>query len=468
MESQRSEGSALDDAATQAFTEGLGGEVLRPGDEAYDSARRVWNGMIDRRPALIARCLGVADVQAAVRFAREHKLLVAVRGGGHNVAGNAVAEGGIVIDLSRMRAVRVDPTRRTARAESGATWGELDHEAAVHGLATTGGAVSTTGIAGLTLGGGVGWLARRFGLACDNLLSVDLVTADGRLLTASASEHADLFWGVRGGGGNFGVVTSFEYQLHPVGPVLGGMVLYPLEQAGALARFYRDFAAGAPEELSALLLFLVAPPLPILPPHLHGASLAGVMVCYSGPLAQGQEVLRPLRAFGTPVLDRILPMPYTAMQRLLDDGSPPGLLNYWKAGFLRELSDDSVATLAEHASRTTLPGQMVEIFQFDGAVNRVGPEETAFSHRNGKFDFTAVAKWSEPADSERYIAWARDFYRAMEPFTTGGVYVNYLGEEGEERVKAAYGSNYARLVALKNQYDPTNLFQLNQNIKPTV
>jgi FAD/FMN-containing dehydrogenase len=459
---------ALDEAAIQSLKNSLRGALIRPTDASYEAARRVWNGMIDKRPALIVRCAGPADVIAAVRFAREQHLLVAVRGGGHNVSGNAVCAGGLVIDLSPMRSVRVDPLQRTARAEGGATWGDFDHETHAHGLATTGGAVSSTGIAGLTLGGGVGWLARKYGLTCDNLLSADVVTADGCFVTASAAEHTDLFWGLRGGGGNFGVVTSFEYQLHPVGTVLGGMVLHTMDRARDLARFYRDFASAAPEALASLLLFVVAPPLPILPAHLHGVPLAGVTVCYAGPIAQGEEVVRPLRQFGAPVVDEIGPLPYPAMQRMIDAGSPPGLLNYWKAGFLNGLSDAAIETIVEHAGRATAPGMMTEIFQFDGAVNRIGPEETAFSHRNGRFDFTAVAKWTDPADSQRYITWAREFYQAMEPFTTGAVYVNYLGVEGESRVRAAYGANYERLVALKNAYDPTNLFRLNQNIKPTV
>jgi FAD/FMN-containing dehydrogenase len=451
-----------------AFEAGLRGALIRPAEADYDAARAVWNGMIDRRPALIVRCAGVTDVIAAVNFAREQGLLVAVRGGGPNVAGNAVCDGGLVIDLSRMRSVRVDPVRRTARAEGGATWGDLDHEAATHGLATTGGAVSTTGIAGLTLGGGVGWLARRFGLACDNLLAVDVVTADGRWLTASADEHADLFWGVRGGGGNFGIVTSFEYRLHPVGMVLGGVVLHPRERARDLLRFYREFAAAAPEELASLFFFQFVPPLAFLPLDLRGAPLVGVMFCYSGPPERGAAVVQPLRQFGAPVVEQVAAMPYPAMQRMLDAGSPPGVRNYWKAGFLTELGDGAVEAVVAHVTHAAQPGPLLEIFQFDGAVNRVGPHETAFSHRDGTFDFTAIAKWTDPAETQEQIAWVRALHQALEPFTTGGVYVNYLGDEGDERVRAAYGANYERLVALKNTYDPTNFFRLNQNVRPTV
>jgi FAD/FMN-containing dehydrogenase len=459
---------ALDEAALAALAAlraGLRGDVILPGDADYESARLVWNGMIDKRPGLIARCAGPADVLAAVRFAREHELLVAVRGGGHNVAGNATCDGGMVIDLSRMRAVRVDPTWQIAWAEGGATWGDLDREAEAHGLATTGGAVSTTGIAGLTLGGGVGWLARKHGLACDNLLAADVVTADGRLLTASAEEHADLFWGLRGGGGNFGVVTTFAYRLHPLGTVLGGMVVHPVEQAHEVLRFFRAYAAGAPEELSALFYFFVAPAAPFLPPHVHGRPVAALAVCYAGPPEQGAAVLRPLRTFGAPLADTIQPMPYSAMQRLVEQGSVPRQKNYWKAAFFRALDDAAVEALSARMEAVRAPGPFVEIFQFNGAVNRVAPEATAFAHRHASFDLTIGAKWLDPAETEAQIAWVRETYHAVEPSTTGAVYVNYLGDEGAERVRAAYGANYDRLVALKRAYDPTNFFRLNQNIR---
>lgn len=457
---------ALDDTAVSRLARELRGELIHPGDATYDGARRVWNGMIDRRPALIARCAAPDDVIAAAGFAREHGLLVAVRGGGHNVAGNATCDGGLVIDLTPMRAVVVDPERRTARAEGGARWGELDAAAAAHGLATTGGAVSTTGIAGLTLGGGVGWLARKHGLTCDNLRAVEIVTADGRLLVANEHEHADLFWAVRGGGGNFGVVTAFEYRLHPLTTVLGGMVLHPIERAGEALRFFRAFAAGAPEELSTLFYFFVAPPVTFLPPELHNTPLVGLAVCYAGDPAQGEEVLRPLRRFGPPLVDEIRPTPYTAMQRLIDAGSPPGLRNYWKAGFLRGLDDDAIATIAAHLARANAPGPFLEVFQFNGAVNRVAPDATAFAHRAAQFDLTIGAKWTDPAADAHQIGWVRDCYTALEPFTTGGVYVNYLGDEGEQRVRAAYGANYDRLATVKARYDPDNLFRMNQNITP--
>jgi len=458
----------LDDQVVSRLARDLRGELIRPGDARYDSARRVWNGMIDRRPALIVRCAAPDDVTAAVGFARENGLVVAVRGGGHNVAGNATCDDGLVIDLSPMRAVVVDPERRTARAKGGARWGDLDMAAAAHGLATTGGAVSTTGIAGLTLGGGVGWLARKHGLTCDNLRAAEVVTADGRLLTADEHEHADLFWAVRGGGGNFGVVTAFEYRLHPLTTVLGGMVLHPIERAAEALRFFRAFAASAPEALSTLFYFFVAPPVTFLPPELCNRPLAGLAVCYAGDPAEGEEVLRPLRRFGPPLVDEIRPMPYTAMQRLIDAGSPPGLRNYWKAGFLKGLDDDAIAAIAAHLTRATEPGPFLEVFQFNGAVNRVAPDATAFAHRGASFDLTIGAKWTDPAADVRQIGWVRDCYAALEPFTTGGVYVNYLGDEGEQRVRAAYGANYDRLAAVKATYDPHNLFRLNQNITPAL
>ncbi len=456
----------LDAQAVEQFRASLRGELILPDDPPYESARRVWNGMIDKRPALIVRCAGVADVIRAVGFAREQGLLVAVRGGAHNVTGNATCDGGIVIDLGAMRGVRVDPARRTLRAEAGCRWRDVDDEAWAHGLAMPGGAVSSTGIAGLTLGGGVGWLSRRFGLTCDNLLAVDLVTADGRFLSASADEHPDLFWGVRGGGGNFGIVTSFEYQVHPLDHVTAGLVVYTLEQAREVVRFYREFASAAPEELTTLLVFAVSTPTPTLPPALYGVPVIGMMLCYSGPPEREEELLRPVRQLGTPLFSQIGPTPYPQLQRMLDAGSPAGLRNYWKAGFLTGLDDDAVTTIVKHCRRGTMPGIMLEVFQFDGAVNRVAPQATAFAHRGARFDFTAVAKWRDPADDERYITWARDFYEAMRPHMTGGVYVNYLGVEGAERVRAAYGANYDRLAALKAYYDPTNLFRHNQNIPP--
>lgn len=462
-------GVVVEEAAIRQLKSDLRGELLRPGDVGYDQARQVWNGMIDRHPALIARCLGAADVITAVSFARASDLLVAVRGGGHNVAGNAVCDGGIVIDLSRMKGIRVDPTRRLARAQPGLTWGDVDHETQAFGLALTGGTASTTGISGFTLGGGFGWLARKHGLACDNLLSADVVTAAGEFLQASPAENEDLFWGIRGGGGNFGIVTSFQFQLHPLGPVLGGMVLYPLAKAREVLRHYRDYIATAPDELATIVSCSTAAQAPHLPAHIRGTSVIAIIGCYAGPTEEGERVLQPLRQFGPPEADLFRVMPYTALQKMLDAGNPPGLHNYWKAEFIRALGDDGIDTLVAHAERRESPMSKVFLGHLGGAVSRVGEEATAYSHRAAPFLFTANAMWPDPKESDRHIGWTRDFWQAMQPFSAGGVYVNFLSNEGEDRVRAAYTPRvYQRLVALKNKYDPANFFSLNQNIKPTV
>jgi hypothetical protein len=372
----------LDGEAVQELAAGLGGEVIQSGDERYEAARRVWNGMIDRRPALIIRCAGVSDVLAAVGFARTHDLAVAVRGGGHGIAGFGTCDGGLVIDLSPMRGVRVDPERRVARAQGGVTWGELDHETQAFGLATTGGLISTTGIAGLTLGGGFGWLARSYGLACDNLISVDVVTADGRLLTASEDENPDLFWGVRGGGGNFGVVTSFEYRLHPIGPVVfGGALFYPIDQAADFFRFYGDWSAGTPEELGDSIALLVAPPAPFVPEELQGTPMIGIAIGYLGPLEQGEQAIAGLRAFGPPAIDLLGPLPYTALQAMFDAFYPHGLCSYWKSEYLEHLHSDLVETMLEHFAQRTSPLSQVFVEHYGGAVARVRPGESAVSHR---------------------------------------------------------------------------------------
>lgn len=451
----------LDEAAIQELRAGLRGALLHPGDDHYETARRVWNGMIDRKPALIIRCAGVADVITAVNFARTNNLLVSVRGGSHSAAGNAVCEGGLMIDLSLMKGIRVDPVRRTARAEPGLTWGEFDHETQAFGLATTGGFVPSTGIAGLTLGGGLGYLMRRFGLTCDNLLSVDLVTAAGQLLTASETENADLFWGVRGGGGNFGIVTSFEYRLHAVGPmVLGGFIFHPLPRAKEVSQFYRQFTRTSPDELTTHLAFATSP---------DGHPVVAFILCYSGPLEKGEEVIRPLREFGSPVADTVGPMPYTAVQALGGPLYPPNRLNYWKSSFLKELSDDAIETMIAQFATVPSPFSAAALEELGGVVSRVGRDETAFGERSAHYNLIITSEWIDPAESEKNIQWARDFWEAMQPFESEAVYVNYLGTEGEDRIKAAYGpTKYERLVALKNKYDPTNFFRLNQNIKPTV
>jgi FAD/FMN-containing dehydrogenase len=461
MAQQRMADPTLGEETIAAFKATLRGTLLRAGDAGYDEARTLWNAMIDKHPALIVRCAGVADVISAVNFARTHDLLVAVRGGGHNVAGNAVCDGGLMIDLSPMKSVRVDPVQRTARAEGGTTWDEFDHETQAFGLATTGGVIPTTGIAGLTLGGGIGWLMGKHGLSCDNLLSVDIVTADGQLRHASASDNADLFWGVRGGGGNFGVVTSFEYQLHTVGQILGGMVIHPLEKAPEVLRFFRDFTRTAPDALIAVASLLTAP---------DGAPVVALIACYNGPQAEGEKVLQPLRTFGPPLVDQIGPMAYTALQHMLVEGFPPGQQNYWKSNFLRDLSDDAIAVIVDGFKRAPAPTSAVAIEYIGGAVSRVRDDATAFNHRHSPYNLLIIGIWPNAADNAANIRWVREFWDAAQPFSSGGVYVNYLGQtadEGAERIKEAYGvAKYERLLALKKQYDPTNLFRLNQNINP--
>jgi FAD/FMN-containing dehydrogenase len=462
-------GPHVDEVAIEEFKAGLRGALLRPGDDGYDAARRVWNGMIDRTPALIARCAGVADVIAAVHFARKTGLPVTVRGGGHNVTGTAVCDGGLMIDISPMKGIRVDPQALTARAQAGLTWGEFDHETQAFGLAVTGGQISTTGIAGLTLGGGIGWLMRRCGLVVDNLLSADVVTAEGRFVTASATENEDLFWGLRGGGGNFGIVTSFEYRLHPVGPiVMAGMALYPAEQAGGLLRFYRSYMATAPDEVLAMVGFLTAPPAPFVPPHLHGAPVVGMLFCYAGPVDEAAPQVERLRAFGPPAVDLIGPMPYTVVQQMFDAGQPAGMQVYVKSAHLVDLRDEVIEALVDHAARVTSPLSALIVLPMGGAVARVPAGATAFSHRAAPFDYVCYSQWTDPAEHDRHVRWARDLAEAMRPYAHG-VYVNELGDLGDDVVREAYPpETYARLVVLKNKYDPTNMFRFNQNIKPTV
>jgi FAD/FMN-containing dehydrogenase len=423
---------------------------------------------IDKRPALIARCTGVADVIRAVEFAEEHQLPVAVRGGGHNVAGHGTCDGGIVIDLSAMRGIGLDLVRRRATAQAGATWGDLDHETQAYGLATTGGMVSTTGLAGLTLGGGIGWLMRKHGLACDNLLAAEIVTAGGRVVRANADENSDLFWGIRGGGGNFGIATSFEFRLHPVGPmVIGGPIFFPADQDGEVLGFYREWVRGVPDELTTLLSLATAPAAPFLPKAIHGRRVAIVISCFAGEPQDAAALLRPLREFGSPIADLIGPMPYEALQTLVDSDWGSGAHNYFKSGYLQRLDDAAIETLVGWHARVESPLSEIHLQHLGGAVARVAEGETAFAHRNAPFLLNVLARWINPAGSETNIDWARNVYTSMTPFATGGVYVNFLGEEGHDRVRAAYGKNtYDRLVQLKNTYDPSNLFRINQNIAP--
>jgi FAD/FMN-containing dehydrogenase len=440
------------------FKAGLRGQLLSPGDDGYDRARRLWNGMFDRQPALIARCAGAADVIRAVNFARDNQLAVAVRGGGHSFPGHSVCDGGLVIDLSAMKAIRVDLRTRTVRAQAGVKWIEFDHETQAFGLATTGGTDGDTGIAGLTLGGGLGWLSSKYGLTIDNLVSADVVTADGRLLTASATENQDLFWGLRGGSGNFGVVTSFEYQLHAVGPtILGGMVAYPLGRAKEVLRFYRHFAKAAPDDVTTYAAFVTPP---------GGETVAALFCCYCGPLDKGEEVIRPLRSLGSPVQDLLGPMPYVAQQRLFDGAFPAGSYYYAKAGSLADLTDEAIDVFAEYVATKPSPLSGVLVQTVCGAASRVASDATAFPHRRLPYAPVIVSQWLDAATSEKNVGWARDFWKALHPLAGGGVYVNDLSYDDADRVRTAYGANYDRLAALKKAYDPDNLFRLNPNITP--
>lgn len=446
----------IDRRAATDLRSALRGDLLLPGADGYDTARRIFNAMIDRRPAAIARCAGAADVVACLGFARAHRLEVSVRGGGHNVSGKAVGDGGLLVDLTMMKSVRVDPVRRSARAEPGLTLGELDRECQAFGLATPTGIVSATGIAGLTLGGGIGWLGGKHGLACDNVTSVDLVTADGRLLVASPRDHADLFWAVRGGGANLGVATSFEYRLHEVGRVLGGAVVWPLDQARQVLRFYDDFAHGCPDELSVNAGFASAE---------DGTAVLGVAVAWIGPPEMGKRLLKPLRSFGRPLADMIGPMSFVDLQRAGDAAFPRDRRHYWKAGFLRRLEPAAVDTLIHFAATRPSPHTQIGLQQMHGAAARVPAADTAFAHRHDQWDCLMLSQWESPTDDERNIRWTRDLHAALEPYLERAVYVNDLGDDEPDRVRAAYGTNYDRLVAIKAKYDPDNFFHLNQNIR---
>jgi FAD/FMN-containing dehydrogenase len=453
--------TSISDGLTQvaaAFT----GQLLQPLDAGYEEARRVQNGLIDKRPFLIARCRNVADVVDAVNLAREHNLEVAVKGGGHNPAGRATVDGGLMIDLSLMRGLHVDPKARTAQAQGGATWGEYNRETQIHALASTGGVVSSTGVGGLTLGGGLGWLLGKHGLAIDNLRSVQLVTAEGRVVTASTDENPDLFWGVRGGGGNFGVATSLEYALHPVGPTItGGLVAHPFARARETLRFFRDTtSASIPDELAVFGALTHAP-------DGSGNKLAGLIACHCGSLADGEAALKPIKAFGPPVMDALGPMPYTAMNQMIDGNFPKGALNYWKSSFMASLSDEAIDAIATCYESVPSPMCGVVLEHFHGAATRVGVTDTAFPHRSDGYNLLFLTQWTDPADTDRCIKWTRDSYVALKPFMAQGRYVNYLdADEAGDPVADAYGPNYQRLRQLKKKFDPTNFFHLNQNIQP--
>jgi FAD/FMN-containing dehydrogenase len=438
------------------------GRLLQPADPGYEEARRVHNGLVDKRPAVIAQCRGVADVADAVALARTLNLEVAVRGGGHNVAGRATVDGGLMIDLSPMKGIHVDPTTRRAWAQGGVTWGEFDRETQVHGLATTGGMVSSTGVAGLTLGGGIGYLMGKYGLAIDNLISADVVTAEGRVLKASHGEHHDLFWGLRGAGANFGVVASLEFQLHPVGPtIVGGLVAYPFAAAREVLRAFRDLAATLPDEL-------VAYPALVHAPDGSGTKLAAIALGHCGLPSDGEAATVPIKRLGSPVIDEIGPITYCQLNAMLDADYPKGALNYWKSSFLAQLSDGAIDTMIECFARCPSPLSELALEHIHGAVTRVGIGDTAFPHRTEGYNFLVLAQWLDKAETDRCVAWARDTYSAMRPFLASGRYVNYLDHDDDpgDQIATAYGPNYARLQKLKATYDPSNLFHMNQNVRP--
>ncbi|HEY7968051.1 MAG TPA: FAD-binding oxidoreductase [Solirubrobacteraceae bacterium] len=456
---------SVDPGALEGLRAAIRGEVVAPGDAAYDEARAVWNGMIDRRPALVARCAETADVVAAVNFARDQGLVVAVRGGAHNVAGNATCDDGLVIDLSPMKRVVVDGDARTARAGGGLTWGDFDRATQAAGLATTGGLVSTTGIAGFTLGGGVGWLMRRHGLACDNMIGAEVVCADGRVIEASGDP--ELLWGLRGGGGNFGVVTEFEFALHPVSTVLGGLVAWPLERARDVLRFWRSWTASPPEELCTLAAILYGPPEPFIPPELHGAPIIAIACFHTDPEGSAQADVAPLRELEPPV-DVLSPMPYTVVQSLFDASAPPGLRSYWRSSYMNEISDEAIDVLLGHAGSLPFPMGAVHIHQLGGEMARVGETDTAYGNRSASFLTNFLGVWPDPAQDSDNIAWVRAISDAMAPHGTGARYVNFLAEEGEAGVRSSYDADtFARLQKLKARYDPENFFHLNQNIPPS-
>jgi FAD/FMN-containing dehydrogenase len=457
--------AALDAETVQAFKARLRGALIQPGDEAYEVARKVYNGMIDKRPALIAQCVDVADVMSAVNFAREHELLVAVRGGGHNGPGLGTCDDGLVIDLSRMKGIRADPAARTVRVEGGCVWGDVDHATHPFGLATPSGFISSTGVGGLTLGGGIGYLTRAYGLTIDNLLGVDMVLADGSFVTANADDHPDLFWAARGGGGNFGVVTSFLFRLHPVSTVYGGPMFWPLDRAGEVLRFWREFILNAPEDINGWFAVVTVPPAEPFPQQYQMRKACAIVWCYTGPLEKAAELFAPIRAL-SPIIDFAGEIPWPALQTLFDALYPAGLQWYWKADFFRDLDEPAIELITKYAAQLPTMHSTMHLYPINGAAHHVGPEDTAFSYRDANFAEVIVGVDPDPANNERMIAWARDYWLAMHPYSAGGGYINMMMDEGEANVKAAYRDNYARLARVKATYDPKNLFHVNQNIKP--
>jgi FAD/FMN-containing dehydrogenase len=456
----------LEETAIQELASHLRGTLLRPSDAGYEQARQVYNGMINKYPALIACCVDVADVIAAVNFARDHQLRLAVRGGGHNGPGLGTCDNGLVIDLSGMKSVRVDPLARTARVEGGCTLGEVDHATHPFGLAIPSGIMSTTGIGGLTLGGGIGSLSRSLGLTIDNLLGVDVVLADGSFMIANAEEHADLFWAVRGGGGNFGVVTSFLFRLHPISTIYGGPMLWPFEQAEGVMKFWRDFILHAPEEINGWFVFLMVPPAPPFPEQFHLQKMCAIVWCYSGALDKADEAFQPIRMSIPPTMDFAGPIPWPALQSLFDTLTPPGMQWYWKTDFFTDLSDKAIELHLKYAAQLPTMLSTTHLYPINGAVHRVGTTETAFSYREANFAEVILGIDSDPANNERMIRWARDYWMALHPYSAGGGYVNMMMDEGTDSVQAAYRDNYTQLAQIKARYDPNNLFRVNQNIKP--
>jgi FAD/FMN-containing dehydrogenase len=457
----------LSEDSVKEFKSNLRGSVIEPGDKGYDDARKVYNGMIHKRPRLIARCADVADVIQSVNFARDQDLLLAIRSGGHNAGGLGICDDGLVIDLSPIKYARVDPTARTVTAGGGCTWGDLDHATHVFGLATPSGIISTTGVGGLTLGGGIGHLTRKCGLTIDNLISADVVLANGNFLKANADENPDLFWAIRGGGGNFGVVTSFTFRLHPVDTIYGGPMLYELSEATDVMKWYRDLIPTAPDDLSGFFAFLTVPPAPPFPEHLHLTKMCGVIWAYSGSLTKAEETFKPIRGFKKPALDLVGPLPQPALQTMFDALYPPGLQWYWRADFVNEISDDAIAQHLRFGNTLPSMHSTMHLYPINGAAARVGKSDTAWNYRDAIWAQVMVGVDPDPANNEKTIAWTKSYYDALHPYSAGGAYVNFLmGDEGAGRVKATYGDNYERLVATKDKYDPNNLFRVNQNIKP--
>jgi FAD/FMN-containing dehydrogenase len=456
----------MNESTVQELRAKFRGELITPTDLTYETVRKVYNAMIDRRPALIARCRDAADVMAGVGFAREHGLLLAVRGGAHNGPGLGTCDGGLVLDLAPLRDVRVDPTSRTVRVSGGSVWGDVDHATHPFGLAVPSGFISTTGVGGLTLGGGIGYLTRRYGLTIDNLLEVDIVLADGRLVTASQREHADLFWAVRGGGGNFGVVTSFLFRANPVGTVYGGPIFWPLRNGREVLRFWRDFIRAAPEDLNGWFGFVTVPPAPMFPQEHHLKKMCVIVWCYTGDVAKADQVFAPIRAFSPPVMDFAGPVPFPTLQSLFDALYPPGLQWYWKADFFRELTDQAIDLHMKHAEGLPTPHSTMHLYPIDGAAHRVAKGDTAWSFRDANFAEVIVGVDPDPTNNPRLMAWARDYWSALHPHSAGGGYVNMMMDEGDDNVKAAYRDHYPRLAAIKKAVDPENVFRVNQNIKP--